>query len=412
MSRRQFLLGALGCSILLPVGRSALAAVTDRAPAGSPRRLVVVFLRGAADGLSIVVPYADPEYYRVRESIAIAPPGRDGGGLDLDGRFALHPALGALMPHWQAGQLAFIHAAGSPDATRSHFDAQDYMESGTPGRKSTADGWLNRLVGHLPGGGNALSIGAVMPRALAGPQPVATLASGQAASRPSPLDRPGIGNAFDTLYRDDDKLSRAYRESRQSHREMMNTLAQEDIEREMQAANNGAALPNVFADDAVRLGRLMRGDARIRLAFMAVGGWDTHANQGNARGQLANRLQPLGQGLAALARNLGPSLNETVVVVMSEFGRTARQNGNGGTDHGHGNVMWLLGGPVAGGKIHGRWPGLDSAALYEGRDLAITTDFRDVLTTVAERHLHLADRDLTALFPEFKAGDQHPLIRT
>jgi uncharacterized protein (DUF1501 family) len=412
MSRRRFLLGALGYSLLLPVGRSAFAAVTEKASSGSSSRLVVVFLRGAADGLSIVIPYADPNYYRARETIAIARPGQEGGGLDLDGRFALHPALASLMPHWQNGQLAFIHAAGSPDVTRSHFDAQDYMESGTPGRKSTADGWLNRLVGRLPGGGNALSIGPVMPRALAGPQPVAALASGSAASRPSPLDRPGIGTAFDALYGSDEKLSQAYRESRQSHREMMSTLAREDIELEMQAANNGAAMPNVFAEDAVRLGRLMRGDNRIRLAFMAVGGWDTHANQGNARGQLANRLQPLGNGLAALARSLGPTLDDTVIVVMSEFGRTVRQNGNGGTDHGHGNVMWLLGGPVAGGKVHGRWPGLDTAALYEGRDLAVTTDFRDVLTTLAERHLHLADRDLATLFPEFKPGTHHPLIRT
>lgn len=409
MQRRDFLLNALAGTLLLPVGRSAWAALSE-APAGPPRRLVVVFLRGAVDGLSVVVPYGDPDYYRARDSIAIAPPGKEGGGLDLDGRFALHPALAPLLPHWQAGQLAFVHAAGSPDPTRSHFDAQDYMESGTPGRKATADGWLNRLLGILPGGGNALSVGAVMPRALAGPQPVAVLASGRAATRPSPLDRPAIGAAFDELYSGNGKLDQAYRESRQSRRDMMAALGPDELAAEMQSANNGAASANVFAEDAGRLARLMRNDARLHLAFLAVGGWDTHANQGAARGQLANHLQPLGQGLATLAQGLGPVLEDTVVVVMSEFGRTVHQNGNGGTDHGHGNVMWLLGGKVAGGKVHGRWPGLADAALHEGRDLAVTTDFRDVLATVAERHLGLRDRDLATLFPAYRAGSL-PLIR-
>ncbi|MDE2584631.1 MAG: DUF1501 domain-containing protein [Betaproteobacteria bacterium] len=409
MQRRDFLLASLAGTLLLPVGRSAWAALGE-APAGPPRRLVVVFLRGAVDGLSVVVPYGDPDYYRARDSIAIAPPGKEGGGLDLDGRFALHPALAPLLPHWQAGQLAFVHAAGSPDPTRSHFDAQDYMESGTPGRKATADGWLNRLLGILPGGGNALSVGAVMPRVLAGPQPVAVLASGRAATRPTPLDRPAIGAAFDELYSGNGKLDQAYRESRQSRRDMMAALGPDELAAEMQSANNGAASANVFAEDAGRLARLMRNDARLRLAFLAVGGWDTHANQGAARGQLANHLQPLGQGLATLAQGLGPVLEETVVVVMSEFGRTVHQNGNGGTDHGHGNVMWLLGGKVAGGKVHGRWPGLADSALHEGRDLAVTTDFRDVLATVAERHLGLKDRNLATLFPAYRAGSL-PLIR-
>lgn len=410
MLRRRFLLGALGGTILLPVGRSAIAAVTGEAPSGRPSRLVVVFLRGAIDGLSVVLPYSDPDYYRSRESIAIPPPGRDGGGLDLDGRFALHPALAPLWPRWQAGQLAFVHATGSPDPTRSHFDAQDYMESGTPGRKSTADGWLNRLLSTLPGGGNALNVGAVMPRALSGPQPVAVLASGPSATRPSPLDRPRVAAAFDELYAGDGKMDQAYRESRHSRREMMAALSGDDLDAEMQRASNGAAPASVFAEDAGRLARLMRSDARVRLAFLGVGGWDTHANQGASRGQLANHLQPLGSGLATLAQGLGPALDDTVVVVMSEFGRTVRENGNGGTDHGHGNAMWLLGGPVAGGKVHGRWPGLETSALHEGRDLAVTTDFRDVLATLAERHLRLKDGELATLFPGFKP-QRLPVVR-
>lgn len=427
MQRRDFLGwtalgGALCGSLCVAVGRSAWAALVDTpalgpatATANGPAasgRLVVVFLRGAVDGLSVVVPYADAAYYRVRDAIAIAPPARDGGGLDLDGHFALHPALGALMPYWQSGQLAFVHATGSNDPTRSHFDAQDYMESGTPGRKSTADGWINRMLGLLPGGGTALNVGAVMPRALAGSQPVAVLPSGKAATRPSPLDRPRIGTAFDQLYDGNDKLSDAYRESRQSRKELMAILSSENIESEMQAANNGAALPPVFVEDATRLARLMRGNPRMRVAFLAVGGWDTHANQGNSRGQLANRLQPLGNGLAALMQGLGPALADTIIVVMSEFGRTVKQNGNGGTDHGHGNVMWLLGGPVAGGRVHGSWPGLDSSALYEGRDLAVTTDFRDVLSTVVMRHMRIPEQQMANLFPDFRSSARLSLLRT
>lgn len=413
MRRRDFLLqAALGGSILLPVGRTAWAALADPALAQKPARLVVVFLRGAIDGLSVVVPYADSEYYHLRGSIAIPPPGSEGGGLDLDGHFALHPSLSALLPMWQSKQLAFVHASGSPDPTRSHFDAQDYMESGTPGRKATADGWLNRLLALAPGSPAALSIGNLMPRAFAGSQPVAMLASGKAALRPGPLDRPRIGAAFDSLYAGNDKLGEAYREARQSSQQMRSTLEKDALDAEMQAASNGAAAPAVFVDDASRLARLMRGDPRLRVAFMSVGGWDTHANQGGSRGQLANRLQPLGEGLAKLAQGLGPDLADTVIVVLSEFGRTARQNGNGGTDHGHGNVIWLLGGSVAGGTVHGRWPGLAAGALHEGRDLSVTTDFRDVLATVAEHHLKLPDRQLPALFPDFVPAAPLALLRS
>ncbi len=408
MLRRDLLWGAAAASLgLLPIGRGAWAVVGEP-PASPPRRLIVVFLRGAADGLSIVAPYADPVYYQARSSIALSRPGTEGGALDLDGRFGLHPALSPLMPLWKSGKLGFVHASGSPDATRSHFDAQDYMESATPGRKSTQDGWLNRLLGALPApaGGRAtatraVSIGAVLPRIYAGNNQVANIASGAAATRPTQLDRPVVSQAFDKLYSADDKMSRAYQASQQSRREVMDSMAPDDLEREMTAANNGAPLPNGFPDDAVRLATLMRNDARVQLAFMEVGGWDTHANQGGASGQLANRLSPLGSGLAALATRLGPAFDETVVVVVSEFGRTVQQNGNGGTDHGHGNVIWALGGRVNGGRVLGQWPGLDSSALYEGRDLAVTTDFRTVLAEVLERHLLLPDARLDEVLPRF-----------
>ncbi len=379
--------------------------------AAAPPRLVVIFLRGAVDGLSVVVPHADDAYYAARPSIALARPGDDGGVLDLDGRFGLHPALAPLMPLWRAGQLGFVQACGSPDATRSHFDAQDYMESGTPGRKSTADGWLNRLLGALPpdpaGGASAtraVSMGPVLPRIYAGRNSVANVPLGAAAGKPTLLDRPQVAEAFGRLYGGDDALSRAFQASRQSHQEVMRSMNGDSLEREMQAASNGAPLPNGFPDNAARLATLMRNDPRVQLAFMDLGGWDTHANQGAASGQLANRLGPLGQGLSALATRLGPVWNDTVVVVMSEFGRTVRQNGNGGTDHGHGNVMWLLGGRVAGGRVHGRWPGLDDGALHEGRDLAVTTDFRQVLAEIGERHLRLQDARMAELFPASPSG--------
>ncbi len=403
MKRRHFLrTAAFACgATLIPVGRAARAMATPRADA-SDGRLVVILLRGAVDGLSAVVPYADGDYYRARSGIALGRPGSDGGVLDLDGRFGLHPSLAALLPHWQSGTLAFVHAAGSPDPTRSHFDAQDYMESGTPGRKGTADGWMNRLVGALPGGRQpttAVNLGPVLPRALAGQHAVATLPLGQAATRRVALDRPQVSSAFDRLYASDDALSRAYREARTARQEMRANLADE-----MQAADNGAPLPNGFAQDARRLAALMRRDGNVRVAFASLGGWDTHVNQGNARGQLANRLQPLGEGLDALVRGLGPEYRRTTIVVLSEFGRTVRQNGGGGTDHGHGNVMWLLGGRVNGGKVHGEWPGLADASLYQGRDLAITTDFRGVLARVLAEQMRLSDASVAAVFPEMPRG--------
>ncbi len=399
MKRRKFLrtIAAAGAGLLpgvLPLGGASWA------PSGyepRDRKLIVVMLRGAVDGLSVVVPYAEANYYRARTSIAIPRPGQDGGALDLDGRFGLHPALASLQPLWQQGTLAFVHATGSPDPTRSHFDAQDYMESGTPGRKSTADGWMNRLLATLPGPAaptRALSIGPVMPRILSGPVSVTNLGSGPGATRPTLIDRPAIGAAFAQLYSGDDKLSRAYQEAQTSRQSVMATL-----DDEMQAASGGAPLPNGFPNDAARLARLMRGDARIQLAFMALGGWDTHANQGAAQGQLANRLAPLGQGLAALVEGLGKAYDNTMIVVMSEFGRTVRQNGNGGTDHGHGNVMWLMGGRVTGGKMLGPWPGLDESRLYEGRDLAVATDYRTVLASALREHLALTDAQLDRVFP-------------
>jgi uncharacterized protein (DUF1501 family) len=407
MDRRQFLqaLATTGGGLAASGGHAWAAALPE---AKTPNRLVVILLRGAVDGLNVVVPHEDADYYALRPSIAIARPGQPDGAIDLDGRFGLHPALAPLMPLWREGKLGFVHAAGSPDPTRSHFDAQDYMESGTPGRKSTADGWMNRLLAALPGPATptrGIAVGPVMPRILAGAATATNIASGAAAGRQTVLDRPVVAAAFGRLYEGDDALARAYQTGQRAHAEVMSSL-----DDEMRMADNGAPLPNGFPNDANRLAALMRRDSRVQLAFMALGGWDTHANQGAGRGQLANRLAPLAEGLASFAQRLGPALEHTAVVVMSEFGRTVRQNGNNGTDHGHGNVMWLLGGRIAGGQVHGEWPGLDARSLHEGRDLAVTTDFRTVLAQLVERHLGLTDAQLARVFPSMPATGAAPVI--
>ncbi|MYN17906.1 DUF1501 domain-containing protein [Rugamonas sp. FT107W] len=423
MQRRDFLNAlAAGAGLMIPLGRHAWAATAATPNTDATgRKLIVVMLRGAVDGLNVVAPVADANYARLRPTIALGRPGEDNGVLNLDGYFGLHPALAPLLPLWEQKKLAFVHASGSPDITRSHFDAQDYMESATPGVKSTADGWMNRLVAALPGTTTptrALSIGPTMPRILSGHAAAVNLANGAAGTKANVLDRPAVGKAFDQLYADNARFGAAYQQGQDAHREVMDAAAGKmagggmagGMSAEMQAANGGAPLPNGFPDDAARLAALMRNDPNIQLAFVALGGWDTHASQGSARGQLANRLQPLGQGLAVLAQRLGPLFEQTTIVVMSEFGRTARENGNGGTDHGHGNAMWVLGGGVKGGKVLGDWRGVGDAELNEGRDLPVTTDFRTVLATIAERHLRLGDKQLVQVFPSLPRAGRLDLV--
>lgn len=363
--------------------------------------LVVVFLRGAVDGLNVLVPYAEPNYYRLRSSIAIAPPGQANSAIDLDGRFGLHPALSAIKPLWDQGSLGFVVASGSPQATRSHFDAQDLMETATPRTKTSNSGWLNRLAQQLPHQNllKALNVGNTVPRALSGPYSVAVLGSGVQATRPSALDREAMLQSLERLYANDPQLLKLARDAAQSRREIQGMLTA-PVPGADPSADAGSISAQGFALDASRLGHLMRRDSTIRLAFIPVGGWDTHVNQGGHSGQLATRLQALSEGLALLVHSLGERYRSTTILVMSEFGRTARQNGSGGTDHGSGNALWLLGGTVDGGRHHGLWPGLDSSALHEGRDLAITTDFRSVLQQVVGRTMGLTDRALSSVFPE------------
>jgi uncharacterized protein (DUF1501 family) len=392
MMRRRHFLRAAGLA-LLPIGPYGRAARAD----GDSKRLIVILLRGAVDGLSVVVPYTEEAYYGERRSIAIAPPGRPDGALALDARFGLHPALAGLMPLWTERSLAFIHAAGSPDPTRSHFDAQLYIENGTPGQSTTRDGWMNRLLLALPGPRGpteAISIGPTLPQILAGKASVATLLLGPDGAKPLPLDRPEIGSAFDRLYSGNDSLGKSYREGRTARAQLISALRTE-----RQIADGGAPPPAGFPGQAARLAALMRKDAGIRLAVVALGGWDTHVIQGNHKGQLANRLRPLAEGLVALARGSGEAWRHTIVVVLSEFGRTVRENGNGGTDHGHANVIWILGGAVQGGRVYGDWPGLASAQLYQRRDLAVTTDYRTALALILDRHMRLTDSLIEAVLP-------------
>ncbi len=371
-------------------------------------RLVVLMLRGAVDGLSVVAPFAEPNYYAARPNIAIARPGDTDGLIQLDHLFGLHPALSMLAPYWARKQLAFIHASGSHDASRSHFDAQDYMESGTPGKKSTKDGWLNRLAQVMAAENvsasqrlQAVNLGPVMPRIFSGSAAVASLAQGNAAIVKGVLDRQNVAAAFSQLYSESDSLSETVREAAATRKEILSALASDDPK-----ADIGALSLRGLAQDTARLGQLIQIDPRVRLAFVPVGGWDTHVNQGSGKGQLANRLLLLGEAIDALAKNMGDRFKDTTILVMSEFGRTLRQNGNQGTDHGHGNVMWALGGypKLMGGQVHGTWPGLEKSDLNDGRDLAITTDFRQVICNVLEQTFQLTDKQLGSVFPEFKSA--------
>jgi uncharacterized protein (DUF1501 family) len=399
MNRRQFLkfVGIVGTSAIATWGTQGWIA-KSLAASPSSKRLIVIFLRGGVDGLNVVVPYSEPEYYTARPVIAIPKPGTEKGVLDLDGFFGVNPALSSLMPLWKQGNLAFIHAAGSPISNRSHFEAQDQLETGTPNTQKTPDGWMNRLLGVLPGQTpvEAVSVGTAIPRILSGSQSVANITLNSNSTRELPIDRDQVKAAFDQLYASNDALSLAYREGRSAREQLL-----KELDAEMQAANQGAPLPKGFAGEARQLASLLVRDSSIQLAFMALGGWDTHIGQGGGTGLLANRLNPLAEGLAVLVERLGEVYRDTTIVVMSEFGRTVHENGNGGTDHGYGNVMWVLGGSVQGGKVYGQWPGLAKSELFEERDLKVTTDFRDVIAPILSSQFQLNSDQMRRVFPNF-----------
>jgi len=388
-------------SALAVIGTAAVPSFLTRAAFGAVegarnKRLVVIFQRGAADGLNIVVPHAESQYYSMRPSINI--PRKS--VLDLDGFFGLHPSLSAFQPLWQQGHLAIVHAAGSPDQTRSHFDAQDFMETGTPGVKITEDGWLNRSLHNLQPANSpfrAIALGPSLPRILSGSEPAVAMNNINDFSVGGRSPKPSVAaTAFEAMY---DHSSDSV-----LHGTGTETF---DAVKMLKAADPAKYAPEPYAfyprgrfgDSLRQLAQLIKANLGVQVAFADIGGWDHHVNEGSTEGQLANVLRDFSESLAAFWVDLGDLAEDTVIVTMSEFGRTARENGNRGTDHGHANVMFVLGGPVKGGKVYGRWPGLDQSQLYEGRDLALTTDFRQVIGEAVARHL--GNKNLASVFPGY-----------
>lgn len=390
-SRRVFLKDGACALVTLGFAPSFLARTAIAAgDARRGRQLIAIFQRGAVDGLSVIVPHGEQNYYRARPSIAIGRPGAgDGSAIDLDGFFSLNPRLSPLKPFWDRRELAVVHACGSPDSSRSHFDAQDYMETATPGVKSTEDGWLNRYLRAQQASAatpfRAVALTAQLPRMLQGPAPALTM---------SQIAQFGIrgggamNQSFEAQYQ-----AAADRILNGTGREAFDAMKRLDAADPSQyRPEHGAEYPRSAFGQALRqIAQLSKAGVGLEVAFAEVGGWDTHVNQGAAQGQLATRLDDFARGLAALAIDLGDRMADTVVLTMSEFGRAVSENGNRGTDHGHGNAMLVLGGGVRGGQVYGRWPGLAADTQYEGRDLAVTTDFRDVFGEIVVRHLGLPD---------------------
>ena len=407
LNRRTLLQGLVASSTAWAA--PALWAQSTSAPR-SEGRFIVVFLRGAYDGLSALVPFGDANYYRLRPNIAIAAPdGTTQTTLALDTMFGLHPALQSLMPLWKQGVLAAVPAAGSPSPSRSHFDAQLHWELGVPGKSSGDQGWMNTLVNLREPSPSATARGAVCvgeanPMILAGTAQVQRVPKGNAATRPGALGDESTRNAVMRLYAGQDTLSRTFQSGAQSRLQTARTLSEgmapdDGASPQMLAADNGAGSAKGLLLDAQHLGTLMRKDSNLRLGFLSAGGWDTHANQGHAEGNLANNFTNLAAAVTQLRRDF--SRPDDVVVIASEFGRTSAENGTRGTDHGHGNTLWLLGNRVQGGRWHGNWSGLANGSLHEGRDLPVHHDFRAVFAQVLRASQGLSTTEIDRLFPGF-----------
>ena len=401
-TRRMF----LKSSALAMFGAGTAPAWLSRAMYGAPeggnrkKVLIAIFQRGAVDGLNMVVPFGEKRYYELRPSIAIPAPGNgDNAAVDLDGFFGLHPSLAPLKPMWDAKTLAIVEAAGSPDPTRSHFDAQDYMESGTPGVKATQDGWLNRALPKDPGAAaaarspvRAVSLGTSLARTLRGANESVAISNLKDFKV-----RDDMGAAsFEQMYAS--SMDRVLRGTGKETFEAVKIV--KGIESRVYQPANGAKYPESrFGQSMLQIARLVKADAGLEVAFADIGGWDTHVNEVP---QLGNLLRDFGNTLGAFHRDMGDRMSDVVVVTMSEFGRTAKENGNRGTDHGHANAMMVFGGEVKGGKVYGEWPGLGREQLYERRDLAVTTDFRDVLSELVSKQL--GNGKTSQVFPGYRGG--------
>jgi uncharacterized protein (DUF1501 family) len=411
LTRRVFLKN--GSLALVSLGFTpAFIARTAQAAQTRQKILITVFQRGAVDGLNMIVPFGEKAYYDARPSIAIARPNEPDGALDLDGFFGMHPRMAPLEPFFKRGELAVVHASGSHDETRSHFDAQDYMESGTPGRKSTRDGWLNRYLHAQDHAERSTPFRAValtqgLPRTLQGTAPA--LAIGRLGQFGIRAGRDGdvMASGFEAQYA-------------QAADSMLGSTGKEafDAVKMMEEANpggyspdNGAEYPTSgFGEAMKQIAQIVKSGLGLEVAFAELGQWDHHANEGAATGQIANRLNDFSRGIAAFARDMGDRMADVVLVTSSEFGRTVKENGNRGTDHGHGNAMLVLGGDVRGGKVYGRWPGLDRDQLWQGRDLAVTTDFRDVFAECVTGHL--GAKDISSIFPGYEYQQKLGFLKT
>ena len=408
MNRRYFIksggiaLASFGLMTSTPTFlRRAMADTIDKVTGGRRKTLIAIFQRGAVDGLNVVVPYGEHSYYDLRPNIAIPKPnGGVDAALDLDGYFGLHPSLQSFKPLWDSKRLAIVHASGSPDSTRSHFDAQDYMESATPGVKSTQDGWLNRYLQSKADPQKSLfravSMTQNMPRAMQGKAPTLAISNLADFSIRAGQSSGAMQGGFEAMY--DQTVNDALHGTGKETFEAVNYLKQ--VNPSQYKPENGANYPRTpFGNALLQIAQLIKAGVGLEVAFTDIGGWDTHVNEGNQQGQLSNLLRQFSSSIAALYTDLGARMDDVVILTMSEFGRTAKENGNRGTDHGHANAMFVVGNSVRGGKVYGDWPGLKSDQLYEGRDLALTTDFRDVFGEIATKHL--GTTNLKTVFPGY-----------
>lgn len=388
--------------------RAVLAQGQNSITGGRRKTLIAIFQRGAVDGLNMVVPYGERAYYDLRPAIAIPKPasGNAESAINLDGFFGLHPSMSSFKPLWETKRLAVIHAAGSPDNTRSHFDAQDYMESGTPGRKGTTDGWLNRYLQSKADPEKrifrAVSMTQNLPRAMQGKAPTLAISNLANFNIRAGRSSENVQGGFEAIYDQpsNDVLGGTGKETF----EAVNYLKKANPAQYQ--PENGAQYPRTpFGNALLQIAQLIKAGVGLEVAFTETPGlnWDTHVNEGNSRGQLGNLLQQFSNAISALHTDLGRRMDDVVILTMSEFGRTVKENGNRGTDHGHANAMFVIGNSVRGGKVYGQWPGLKTDQLYEGRDLALTTDFRDVFGEVAKNHLKTSN--LQTVFPGYSLSE-------
>lgn len=381
--------------VLIAAGAFAVAGLPGAVFAAVPgeRRLVVVVLRGALDGLAAVPPLGERAYAEKRGAIALKPSGEPGGCLALDAHFALHPALAPIHPYWGKGELLFVHAAGNGYRTRSHFDAQDLMESGLSAKAGISDGWLNRALSLMRSGDRrlGLAVGGAVPLILRGAVPVASW-------EPAGLKdaSPEFLAALAQLYKPDPLLGPALAEGLKAQNFSETVLG------DGMPKGKGGFGPKSFEPLAQAAGKLVAAPDGPRIAVLEMGGWDTHVNQGAENGRLAQNFEGFAAGLDALAQALGPAWKETALVAVTEFGRTVAVNGNNGTDHGTASVLLVMGGAVKGGRMGGDWPGLDR--LEEDRDLRVATDSRRVMKAILRDHLGLDAASLDRkVFPDTAA---------